>query len=99
MKSTKAHDGSKAAIEKRRAENAAFVKDILQDRLTTLEAHLVSVKAEQAKNPTGPEAQALAQLRAKLEKTISELKEAMRTGDVEQRHLPRGFSLSADAMP
>lgn len=98
VKNLKPLDGSKDALAKRRAENAAFVKDVLADRITTLEAELVSVKSELAK-ATGAEAQGLNQIRAKLERSIADLKEAVRTGNVELRHLPHSFSLTADSTP
>lgn len=98
VKNLKPLDGSKDALARRRAENAAFVKDILSDRITTLEAQLTSVKSELTK-ATGAEAQGLNQIRTKLERNIADLKEAVRTGNVELRHLPHSFSLTAESTP
>ena len=95
VKASKPLDGSKDGMEKRRAENAALVKDILQDRINTLEANLNAVKAEQAKTPTGDDAKALGQTRTKLERVINDLKDAVRTGNVEMRHLPSSFHAAA----
>lgn len=94
IKASKPLDGSKDAAAKREAENAALVKEILQDRIIIIEANLNAVKAEQAKYPSGDESKALAQTRTKLERVLADLKSAVQTGNVEMRHLPSSFHMA-----
>lgn len=99
LKSLKVHPATKEAVEKRRAEHVAFVKDIVGDRIAVMEKALNQVKAERAKFASGPEATDLDRMKARIEKMITQLKEAKRTGVVTRDLLPRSFSLPAESTP
>lgn len=99
VKSLKIVPATKEALEKRRAEHTAFVKEILADRLVVMERALAQVKAERGKYTSGAEARDLDATKAKIEKTIAALKTAQRTGVVTRDLLPRSFSAPAEPAP
>lgn len=99
VKRLKPHDGSKAAVEARRAEHQAFLKDVFADRVATVERQLKALGAERAKLQAGPEADVLDKQKARADALLAELRKAAQTGEAKSELLPRCFDFSADSMP
>lgn len=89
---------TREAIDQRRAEHVAFVKEILRDQAALVQNAVRELAAERAKlAPNSREAQALDQVSARLNKRLAELRAAEAAG-VAQRHLmPSSFSAAVDA--
>lgn len=99
VKASRLHDGSKAAMDQRRADNVAFMKDLFADRVQTIEKQIKAIDAEKAKVAKGPDAVILDKLKANADALLVLVKKAAQTGEADEELMPRCFSAPLEVTP
>lgn len=91
-------DTTKEAVEQRRAEHVAFVKEILRDQMELVQNAIREVAMQKTKlDPKSREAQALEQVAARLNKRLGELRAAEAAGVMELHLMPSSFHAGVEA--
>jgi hypothetical protein len=96
-------EATKDALEKRSAEHAAFVKEVLNDSLALLESQLQELysrrKTTSSKGGKNDKEEAvLDKAISRLEATRNELREAAKLGKMTRKFLPRSFKGAAEML-